>query len=324
MLQINEYNGFLWVGDPHLWSKTPGKRLKQDFKEIGLNKISQAVDYALKNNLYLIFGGDLFHSDEENDIDLLTKLMRILKKMKGCATIAGNHEKSKTVLTDDVALTLFKEAGVIYTIEENGIWACLNIGGINYYLGGTPYGQKIPNEIENKNNDKIIWFTHHDLDFGKSYPGSQKIKEIKGVNMLINGHFHKTRLPIKVGNMMAFNPGNITRLSIDTNDHIPSIWEWKPEYEQHLEAIQLEYEKDVFDMSSKLVDYKENNEVVEKLSEQQISMFVEKMELSLQNQDKSITDDGIYLKDDIENLANILKISEELKNDLLDIHNSVI
>ena len=57
MKTFKKYNGLLFVGDPHLWSLSPGTRIDVDmsFAEVVLDKINQAIDIALEHNLFLVF-----------------------------------------------------------------------------------------------------------------------------------------------------------------------------------------------------------------------------------------------------------------------------
>lgn len=328
MRKFKGYDGLLFIGDPHLWSKGPGKRLDRDiFASVVLNKMQQIVDIAIKHNLYPIILGDLFHTHHENDIDMLTKLARILKKLKEpCATIEGNHEKSQTKLSDCVAVSLLREAGVLYTLEKSEIWAKFTFNdGKECYVGSTPYGDKIPTEVNLPKNEKnpdtpIIWLTHHDLDFGDSYPGVIPVKEIKGVNMLVNGHIHKTKKHMKVGKMMAHNPGNITRLSTDCKDHVPSVWQWKPEQNFELEPIVLVFEKHVFDLIGKQIKATESPTMVtEEITPQQSSKFVEKMHEHMKERDPLKTDDGVYVKENIKALAKAMNLDNEFMKDIISI-----
>jgi DNA repair exonuclease SbcCD nuclease subunit len=323
MHKFKGYSGILFVGDPHIWSKKPGKRIDLDFTATVLDKINQAVDISIKENLYLIILGDLFHVDNENNIEMLTKLVRILKKLpEPCASVEGNHEKSQLNLSDDVAMTLLRESGVVYTLEKNGIEIQMTIGDKSVVIGSTPYGSKIPEEVTVPSkfadqNPFIIWLTHENLDFGESYPGVIPIKEIQGVSMLVNGHIHKTKKPKKVGGMVAHNPGNITRLSTDCVDHVPAVWKWTPEQGQDLEPISLNFHKEVFSMIGKQIEVDvAPSMVTEELSPKQTSVFVEKMERQLlEDQDK--TDDGEYLKQSIRALALAMQIDSEMTEELM-------
>jgi len=324
MIKLKNYKGLLFVGDPHVWSKNPGTRLDKSYLETCLDKINQAVQIAKEKELYLIILGDLFHTDYENDITLLTRLTRTLKQLKEpCATIEGNHEKSQTKLSDDVAVTLLREAEVLRTLEKNEIWAELIIDDKSYLIGSTPYGTplpkevKIPSKFDNMEKPFLIWMSHHDLDFGESYPGVIPLQEIKNVDILVNGHIHKTKAPKRVGNMIGFNPGNITRLSTDCHDHIPSVWEWYPDSKLELKQTPLKFQKDVFDLTGKQIEIKGVKPLVQDdLTADQTSLFVEKMHSNLL-EDKAKTNDGTHIKKSITALAKAMNLNDEFINEIL-------
>lgn len=322
LLEINNYKGILFIGDPHLWSKCPGKRIDKDFTSTVLDKINQAIDIAIRENLYVIILGDLFHTDYENNIEMLTKLVRILKKLPlPCSSIEGNHEKSQLKLSDDVAMSLLREANVVYTLEENDFAIKMNIEEFTVWIGSTPYGSKIPENVTIKNNlkkDFVIWLTHENLDFGESYPGVIQIKEIKGCNMLVNGHIHKTKKSKLVGKMLAHNPGNITRLSTDCCDHIPSVWKWIPNQGQEIEPIPLNFNKEVFNLVGKQIEIEiAPSLVTEELTTKQTSKFVEKMEQQLLEEQHK-TDDGEHIKNSIKALALAMQLESDFTNDLIE------
>lgn len=328
MLEFNDYDGILFVGDPHVWSLQPGTRIEKSYTETILRKLDDCVHIAIKNNLYMIILGDLFHKQNENNIDMLTKLTRILKKLpQSCATVEGNHEKSQTKLSDDVALSLLREAGVIYTMEKNDLWAKFNFkDGRSCYVGATPYGEKIPNKValptKEKNRDiPIVWLTHHDLDFGSTYPGAIAIKEIEGVSMLVNGHIHGTKRSLTYGNMRAHNPGNISRLSSDMVDHVPAVWKWVMENDFEIESIILDYQKNIFNTVDKEIEVPKLPEQVEEtINPQQISQFVEKMEQHNSIYDPAKTDDGVHVKESIQALGKAMNLDDIFMKEMLEIH----
>lgn len=322
----HQYNGFLFIGDPHVTKRIPGKRLESSFLPIILDKISQAVETAIKENLYIVILGDLFDDSSEKDYEMVTKLIRILKKLPNPPiTAEGNHEKTKTTLTDDDALTLMMESDKIYTIEDNDIMAQFKIGDKYYYIGGTPYGSKIPSEVildPKLPLGDIIWLSHENLDFGNSYPGVIPLQEIKGVSMLVNGHIHQEKKSIQVGNMLAHNPGNITRLSIDCKDHDPSVWKWTPDLQWNLQKIPLRYEKNVFNLVGYQVNVAPQKIIVqEEINNQQVSQFVNKMhELQQEIQNEpSKTNDGAHMIETIKVFGKAMNIDENFTNEIVEI-----
>lgn len=328
MIKLKGYNGILFVGDPHLWSSKPSKRLDIDFTSVILDKISQAVKIALRKNLYLIFLGDLFHVKDERNIEMLTKLVKILtplREKEACATVEGNHEKSQTKISDDVALGLLEASGIIKVMGNNGWWGEMIFDDKKVLIGSTPYGSEIPREVKYpasvKEKDDVfaMWLTHHSLAFEDTYPGAVPVHEIKGVQMLVNGHIHDTKKPMKVGNMMAHNPGNITRLSVDTADHVPAVWVWTPEQGNELEPIPLIYQKGIFKINEEIkVEVKPTEVASEELSPIEKLRFMEGMEAQIAeiNHDEEKSADGSEIKIHINAMSKALGTSSEL-NDLI-------
>lgn len=284
----NEVAGLLFIGDPHYWSKRPGRRL-DDYSQTILNKLTESIDYANKNNLLIIILGDLFEEWKE-ETEAITKLIRVLKKAKyKIISAVGNHDINEHKLTDKNPLKMLEEAGIIDLMEDNGFYYQIKINNNNktktILLGATPYGMPIPNNVlpllledesekkiykpltesqirdieeqekgnkttgnlpiylkQNKTAEKtkekfihfknenniadIIWITHHDLAMSGAYPNSIALKEIIGVDKVINGHIHGLKKPVKIDNTVYYNTGNIARTKIDLISEKPAVWKY--------------------------------------------------------------------------------------------------
>ena len=321
MKKFTGYQGLLFIGDPHLWSKKPGKRLDIDFGLNILNKLSESFNIAKNNKLYPVILGDLFHDDKEKDIKLLTSLIKILKTLDDPpVTIVGNHEKKELSLTDDVALSLLKESGLIYTMEKNEIWAEFDFNGKIYCLGGTPYGQTIPSKVKTKHD--TIWLTHHDLAFGSSYPGSMPLQAIDGIFMSVNGHIHNYKDPVKIGPTKLHNPGNITRMSSDCAKQEPKVWQWKPEQNDDLIGISLPHIKNIFSLD---IVKAEKPVEIDKIEEEKLSEFVLLLKEEIKKEEAlNKTDDGVYLKNTIDALCLAINVPEDIKKEIMTITDEVI
>lgn len=175
-----------------------------------------------------------------------------LEMVAPVATIGGNHERSEaTTLTDGVAVAISCVSRNLICADTSAIhflFPMTDASGraINVWVGTTPHGIDLPAKVtlpkigvrrqiaksvssmDPDAPDVVIWLTHHDLAFDKSYPGATQPPCIEGVHVLINGHVHQTTPSLQVGTMHAFNPGNITRLSVDTRNHRPAVWDLDP------------------------------------------------------------------------------------------------
>lgn len=241
------FDGLLFIGDPHVFSGTPGRRLDACFYATVCNKLRQAAEIARQRNLYPIILGDLLHKQDDEDASMLILLARALRAFPvPPLTIVGNHDKRGEDLTEANPLLLLGETSQLLLLDTPGFQGKLRLNGpnstiITVGIGGTPYGAMLPSDLvramgvkehddvaKGLGVDKVIWLTHEDLAFEGAYPGATPLFEMTGVDMVVNGHMHGTKKPVKKGSTSWYNPGNITRLALDMADHVPRVWEWSP------------------------------------------------------------------------------------------------
>jgi predicted phosphodiesterase len=238
----DKYNGFLFVGDPHLTCISPGSRVEDndEFLTVVLNKLLQAREIAEKNNLFIIFLGDITNNATakkdgttkvvENTNLLLSGFAKAMN-FRPCLTLPGNHDKEEISLTDSTTLSAMHNLRLIDVIEPSGAYGVFTINGKTVGIGGTPHGEAIPTDVRGlfgKTPDHVVWITHSLFNFDNKIPGLMDPPEIIGCDMMVNGHDHTTQKPRQMGKTLCFNPGNITRMSKDRAQHIPSVWQWDP------------------------------------------------------------------------------------------------
>lgn len=247
---IKGFRGFLFIGDPHLASYRPGKRM-DDYQNAILNKLKQAAQISCDENLVPIILGDLFHNSNENSLTLLSRLTDIARTFPLTPeTLEGNHDKEETRLTEKDALSYMHKTRVVSVITKSGLVAEYDFEGQRVRLYATPFGADIPSELPEEDGVLNIMITHHDLNFSGAHVGCKPLSEIKGCHMLVNGHLHKTLPSFNCGMTRAHNPGNIARLSVDVRDHVPAVWEWLPSFgDFELKKHPLQHVQDVFDLT---------------------------------------------------------------------------
>lgn len=251
-------DGFLFVGDPHLTSRRPGRRKDADFGRTVLSKIEQCVRIANERNLQMVFLGDLFDRPTEENESLKPALVRLLMGLRYVAiSNLGNHEIISTALSDSDTISIL-DAGMSLRIQKtSGLIGVFSLASgedtMTVALGATPFGQSIPDDVTEHLDaaDTVVWLTHHDVAFDGAYPGALEPFEIRGCGLVINGHMHASFPAIERGETTWFNPGNITRLSVDTMNHEPTVWEFNASGDMVPHA--LEYEKAVFDLTGRLL-----------------------------------------------------------------------
>lgn len=249
-----ECNGVMFIGDPHVSSRKPGRRKDENFGDTIIGKIRYLLDYCNERRILPIFLGDMYDTPYEPDEALKTRLLRTLKTSWTTPLAnVGNHDIKSAILTDGDSLVYLAEAGALKLNVYAGALATLKVGDKTWGIGATPYGQDFPLDARHYfgPTDMIVWLTHHDLAFEDAYPGSVAPPEIKGCKLIVNGHMHLRKKTKKVGETVVFNPGNITRQYIDAIEHDPAAYVLTAEGK--LEKVPIPHEKAIFDLTGQLI-----------------------------------------------------------------------
>lgn len=238
LLRSYSCKGFLFIGDPQVTSVRPGLRKEGDkaFLDVALGKLAAAIEIANRFDLVPVILGDLLDSGDDEKSRLVCRMIRTLKTARHKAVcLIGNHDLTIAGaihhnLTDDHVLMTLIEADALVPIREVGEIVEVFIEGAGpVVLGGSPHGRDIPEDVTPWTAGRTaVWLTHHDLDFGGSYPNAQERKPIAGCVLAVNGHMHATKDADLIGDTWYFNPGNILRLSIDMMSHEPAVFSWAP------------------------------------------------------------------------------------------------
>lgn len=246
--------GLLVIGDPHLSSRRPGRRTDPDWPAPILGKLAHCVALANARDLAPVLLGDLFERPVEPDESLKARLVRLLKafRHRPLANV-GNHDKAHTRLSDGDSLAVLALADVLDLRADGGPAARYDVDGRRIGVGMTPFGEAIPEDVRGliPGADEVVWLTHHDLAFDRRYPGALPPPPIAGCGLAINGHVHARQKPLTAGGTRWFNPGNITRQSVDLIAHVPAAFVLDAALE--LTAEVLPHAPDVFDLTGRQV-----------------------------------------------------------------------
>lgn len=234
---MENWNGVLFIGDPHISSVRVGRRNDDDFLTTVTDKIIQAGKISSQYGLFPVFLGDFMHKANDITPRLMIKTMAALRSFPTVPwTILGNvHDHVELEVSEKDTLKAITETGLLRLADTDGTFSTISIGDLTIAFTTIPYGYAIPNDIQKYLDaaqvkpDFSVLLTHADLEFDEAYPGATPLHPITGCDLLVNGHMHKTQKLKVLGHTVAFNPGNITRLSVDMESHIPSVWAWRPD-----------------------------------------------------------------------------------------------
>jgi hypothetical protein len=286
--------GLLLIGDPHVASRRPGRRKDPDWPGPVLAKLEHCVAMANARDLAPVLLGDLFEHPVEPDESLKSRLIRILKGFRHRALAnVGNHDIRHTRLSDGDSLAMLAVGDVLDVTPDSGPAAHYRLGSLHLGVGATPYGQTIPDDVRGllPEAEAVLWLTHHDLAFGAGYPGAVPPHAIAGCALAVNGHVHKRHRPVGIGGTTWFNPGTITRGSVDLLTHEPAAFVLGPDLVPIAEV--LPHRADVFDLTGRQVaPAKPEDAPVE-------SAFVSLLRAETAT-DLARSDDGALIREEIE------------------------
>lgn len=315
-MNLRSFNGFLFIGDPHVSSKKIGRR-KDDYLQSVLGKLSQCAQICNSKGLLPVILGDLFHKSGDNDLVMLNRLTRVLRQFETRPVVLdGNHDKQQTELSEADALDLINLGGSILLASQEALIEVVLVAGVPVRLWGCGHGADIPTELPEFDGTTVL-ITHHDLAFGASYPGALPLHEIKNCTMVVNGHMHDTKPSQKIGDTWWHNPGNIEPISISLKDQVPKAWEWtQAGVVEVLHGVELTHGTDLFDLVGTQVNAEDSGVAVAawtgdtpQIAQSQFSELLKRQAES----DALRTDDASVLGEDLADVLNAGNISEASK-----------
>ncbi|MBU1248334.1 MAG: metallophosphoesterase [Proteobacteria bacterium] len=229
-LPVIQAKGLFLIGDPHVADSSPGQRLPGYCEQI-MGKLRACLDRAEETGMVPVILGDLFHWPRDNSNSLIVELIELFRKVRPWVLV-GNHDKYQARLTTDVSMAVLVSAGVVRLMQTAGPQFELQTPEGSVLICATPDGSKLPSlfQRDDQSPEKVIWLAHHNIRFSEFLDRAQRIKELPGVDWLINGHIHRPQPTVTTGQTTWANPGNITRLTFSRRskerEPAAAIWTW--------------------------------------------------------------------------------------------------
>lgn len=204
-----DYEGILFIGDPHLASRAYGLR-KDDYQRVSLAKLDWCLTQADERGWLPALLGDLFDVPQQNANWLIGELIDLLRD-RCVVGIYGNHDVSEGRLRGQDSLDLLVKARCVELVDLEHPWTG-RICGKPLRLFGVSHGIPLPEAVPREQEALQILMSHHDLRYDGYISGRLDFCEIPGIDLVINGHLHQRYEDQSCGGTIWKNPGNITRL----------------------------------------------------------------------------------------------------------------
>jgi predicted phosphodiesterase len=207
-LETRQARGLFLIPDPHLAGTPPMQRLDSYMDDI-LAKVAACLDEAARAGLVPVVLGDLFHWPRENPNSLMVALIELLRPHKPYVLV-GNHDKYQARFTADTSLAVLDAAGVVRVLSDPGLFLRLDTPTGPALLGASPDGTPLPGSVAADPGVTTVWLAHHNIGFPDFQEKNVRIREIPGLDWVINGHIHRPQPTVTAGRTHWANPGNIT------------------------------------------------------------------------------------------------------------------
>lgn len=220
--------GLLLIPDPHVAATPPMQRLESYMDDV-LAKLAACLDHAAAEDLVPVILGDLFHWPRENPNVLIVALIELFRPHHPFVLV-GNHDKYQARFTADTSLAVLRAAGVVEVLADPGLFLRLDTPTGTAVIGASPDGAPLPASVEKPADEESVWLTHHNIGFPDFLDKHVKIREIPGLDWVINGHIHRPQPTVGAGGTRWANPGNITRLKFNrrSKERVPAAAVWRP------------------------------------------------------------------------------------------------
>lgn len=230
--------GLFLIADPHLADTPPGQRLDGYLDQI-MNKLEACLDRARDLDMAVVILGDLFHWPRDNSNKMLVDLIALFGSRTGddrVWALVGNHDKYQSRFSEDISIAVLEAAGVLRLMKNDGPQFRLETEDGSVLVGASPDGTPLPKGYDRQDGDPdtVVWLTHHNIQFPEFIDRAYSIKELPGIDWLINGHIHRPQPTIRKGQTIWANPGNITRLTFTQLSKVrePAAAIWTPGCEE--------------------------------------------------------------------------------------------
>lgn len=236
-LATRQAEGLLCIPDPHTAGSPPMQRLESYMDDI-LAKLAACLSFATEHSLVPVVLGDLFHWPRENPNALMVALIELFAPVRPYVLV-GNHDKYQARFTADTSLAVLQAAGVVRVLDTPGLFLRLETPTGVALIGASPDGTPLPACLEAPSGESTVWLTHHNINFPDYQEKNVKIREIPGLDWVINGHIHQPQPTVRAGRTHWANPGSMARLTFTrrTKARAPSAAIWRPGMEDVLRWI---------------------------------------------------------------------------------------
>ncbi len=229
-------DGVLLLCDPHIALDPPFER-GPGYKEQCFNKLRAFFGFAIERNLLPVFLGDMFHWPGEVPDFFYDEVCELFVSHSGPLkprALIGNHDISWAMLDYAPPLERMARNGLVILMKHSGPQLRVRCRGASLLLGGSPNLTTVPDVYDKLGDEVVLWCTHHNFRFPGFPERRRPLREIPGVDWVVNAHLHKPQEMVIMGQTRWLNPGGMMRVKCRQYNvtRKPKVVYWTPDCQQ--------------------------------------------------------------------------------------------
>jgi DNA repair exonuclease SbcCD nuclease subunit len=230
-------DSILFIGDPHLDSRTPVSR-SDDYRATTITKLRSLLTLAInRGSRAVVATGDMFHRYDV-PISYLNEVIQVLKEFKEAGidfySIIGNHDLPHNVMDyfKNTPLALLFKSGLVKHLTTGS-----SILLKNSIITGLDFTEDIEvhNDLKELFPDLVrILVMHYATE--NTVPGDNvSTAQLNQFHKVVAGHDHSYYPPLFKDNVRVYRPGSFTRRTKDEHNLTRNIKIY--EYKDHNQSM---------------------------------------------------------------------------------------
>ena len=245
-LPLLSASGLGFLSDPHLAAEPPGVR-GPGYKGQIMAKLRDGLAKARERDLVPVLLGDLFHRARGNPRELVAEAGDVLAPHRPWVLV-GNNDLHNGILEDGGPLRTLERSNTIRLMDRPGPYFLLRTPEGTALFGATPYGYPYPDSFDAARYGvgAVLWGSHHHAAFPEYPDKPHRLREIPGVDWVVNGHLHRPLDQRVHGSTFWLNIGSLARgKPRERNKHrvpVLTIWTFAGHQTRRMETVPLAHQ----------------------------------------------------------------------------------
>ncbi len=229
-------HGVILLCDPHIALEPPFER-GPGYKEQCFDKLRAFFAFAAEHRLLPLLLGDMFHWPGEVSEAFYNEVCDLFAAYDGQLrprALIGNHDISRAQVELHPPIERMARGGLLVLMNTSGPQLLIRHPQGELLLGASPNLTTVPDVFDKRGDETVLWCTHHNFRFPGFPERRRPLREIPGVDWVVNAHLHKPQPMVVQGRTRWLNPGGMMRVKCKRYNvtRKPKVVYWTPDCQQ--------------------------------------------------------------------------------------------